>query len=41
MPIADTLAGITSILMVLYQIPRLLKRYTQEPDEAKEKVLKG
>ena len=41
MPIADTLAGITSILMVLYQIPRLLKRYTHEPDEAKEKVLKG
>ena len=41
MPIADTLAGITSILMVLYQIPRLLKRYAHEPDGAKEKVLKG
>ena len=41
MPIADTLAGITSILMVLYQIPRLLRRYAHEPDGAKEKVLKG
>lgn len=40
MPIADTLAGITSILMVLYQIPRLLRRYAHEPDGAKEKVLK-